>query len=362
MAKNIVLCCDGTSNQVSQDSTNVLKISLAVKKEREKQLVYYHPGIGTRVPIGTNSVLGGAYRKALALAFGSGIKADIADAYVYLMNHFRPGDRIYMFGFSRGAYTVRALAGMLRVYGLALPGNEALVPYAVDALWKFREALQHRRVGEFFHQAKLFREAVAADPCVPHFLGLWDTVSSVGWIGSPTVLPYTRRNLDRTIIRHAIALDERRAFFRANLFDENVGSDLQQVWFPGCHADIGGGLPERDSALSKYPLEWVANEAKIAGLKFDDEKLAEILGKSGQVYVRAAPMAPNESLVGIWRAAEFVPKRKYDPDKRKLGWRLNLHRRRFVPSSPCVHDAAWEIDGYQGRIPENAVPLSRKVW
>src|SRR5579859_7083809 len=135
MARNVVLCCDGTSNQFSRDRTNVIKLFHALEKDPARQGVYYHPGLGTRAPTGTGTKVGTWIEKTAGLAFGSGLKSDVADAYTYLMNAYQLGDRVFIFGFSRGAYTARVIAAMLHMYGLAMPGNEALVPYAVDMMW-----------------------------------------------------------------------------------------------------------------------------------------------------------------------------------------------------------------------------------
>ena len=362
MAKNLVLCCDGTSNQISPDWTNVLKICVALTKDPDKQLVYYHPGIGTRAPVGTDSTIGSKWKKMLALAFGAGIKADIIDAYVYLMNNYESGDRVFLFGFSRGAYTVRALGGMLRLFGLAMRGNDALVPYAVDMLWRFPHALKSNRQQDYFAHADLFKSAVSSSDCTPHFLGLWDTVKSVGWLSSPVVLPYTHRIYGETIVRHAVAIDERRAFFRPNLVNEKIGTNLKQVWFPGCHADVGGGLTQRDDSLSKYALEWMAEEAQLAGLQLDARRLNSLLTKVKDRSVAASPIGPTESLKGLWHLAEAIPSKGYNGRTKRMEWSLNRRRRRRLPMGACVHDIAWEIESYASRLPEGVIPLSEKTW
>jgi uncharacterized protein (DUF2235 family) len=361
VGRNLVLCCDGTSNRFTADRTNVLKLCYALAKDRDRQLVYYHPGIGTRAPVGTGSAVGGAWAKAAGLAFGYGLQDDIADAYVYLMNHYQPGDRVFLFGFSRGAYTARVIAGMLKLYGLAMPGNDALIPYAVDMMWAISKLPKDKADG-YFKLAREFQDTLSASPCKPHFMGVWDTVNSVGWIGSPLALPYTRNNPDIAITRHAIAIDEKRAFFRVNWFAETPGADLRQVWFPGSHGDVGGGHPEADSALSKYALAWMAQEAQEAGLLLDAERLATVLGQRGDGYTPASPEQPHPSITGIWNIGEFVPKIRYDRDAHRNRWRMNLYRRRTMPDDACVHDVAWEIPGYASRLPPKAIKLSEKRW
>lgn len=187
--RNLVVCCDGTSNQFSEDRTNVARLCRIVLKDRDRQLVYYHPGVGTKAPPGFVTGIGTKLAKLAGLAFGYGLKRDIVDAYVFVMTHFRPGDRLFIFGFSRGAYTARALVALIKMYGLLMPGNDALVPYLVDMFWAIDKARKNKdRRNAYFKLAAESRQELATQDCRPHFVGVWDTVSSVGWIGSPTAL------------------------------------------------------------------------------------------------------------------------------------------------------------------------------
>src|SRR5262249_46476659 len=159
-------------------------------------------------------------------------------------------DRIYIFGFSRGAYAARALCGMLQMLGLLARGAEGQIPYAMR-LFKRRDGglfARFRAKSNKFETARGFKRTFCKD-CKPYFLGLWDTVSSVGWILDPIGLkpgglPYTRSLGDVSIIRHALAIDERRAFFRQNLIEDQPDRDIKQVWFAGVHSDVGGSYPE----------------------------------------------------------------------------------------------------------------------
>ena len=152
---------------------------------------------------------------------------------------------------------------------------------------------------------------------------MWDTVSSVGWIENPVRLPSQPTIPNIAIGRHAIAIDERRAFFRTNLWrpKPNGGpEDVKQVWFPGVHCDVGGGYPEAESGLSKLALEWMLDEAKAADLAVDPGREALALGRAGGGYVRPDPQARwHESLTGLWRAAEFIPKRHYNAKREERG-------------------------------------------
>src|SRR5258706_16299969 len=116
--KNIVICCDGTSNEFAKDTTNVVKLFYTLVLDPSVQIAYYHPGLGTMEPPGALTNIGRRITRLLGLAFGYGLPADIRDAYVFLMDNFEEGDRVFLFGFSRGAYTVRAVASLLNMYGL----------------------------------------------------------------------------------------------------------------------------------------------------------------------------------------------------------------------------------------------------
>src|SRR5262245_47410193 len=109
-ARNLVLCCDGTANEFARHRTNVVKLYYCLKQDPDLQVVYYHPGVGTMEPPGALSEWSKKMTRLCGLAFGYGLERDIADAYTFLMNAYRPGDRVFLFGFSRGAYTARAVA------------------------------------------------------------------------------------------------------------------------------------------------------------------------------------------------------------------------------------------------------------
>lgn len=336
MPKNIVICCDGTGNEFGDEISNVVTLyqTLACNSD---QVAYYHPGVGT---MGARAALTGISRwwtKTIGLAFGYGISDNIADAYQFLMRTFQPGDQVFVFGFSRGAYTARALCGMLHAVGLLTQGNEALIPYAI-------RMIKGKRVD--FAVASKFKATFARD-CKPHFVGVWDTISSVGWIYNTVHFPFTRAttNPDLRIVRHAISIDERRAFFRQNLFGRphNPQQDVLEVWFAGVHCDVGGGYPELNSQLSKIALRWMLLEAESAGLKIDEPKTTEILGaRSPDVALDCATANQHKSLRGWWWIAEVWPKitHRLTPDNNwKPSLRLNLGRRRTIPGGCFIHES-----------------------
>ncbi|MBP2315327.1 DUF2235 domain-containing protein [Azospirillum soli] len=368
MAKNVVVCCDGTANEFATNRTNVAKLFFTLVKNPIEQAVHYHPGVGTMEPPGALTRTGALLTRTAGLAFGYGLDRDVRDAYTFIADTFEDGDKLFLFGFSRGAYTVRAVAALLYMYGLIPKGNAPLVPYAVRMMWAINRLRRKRRPGdaddpridEYFRLAADFKVTFSR-VCKPHFVGVWDTVSSVGWFTSPVSLPYTTYNSDIAIGRHAVAIDERRAFYRTHLWrlppDANKHrNDIKQVWFPGVHCDVGGGYPEAESGLSKFPLEWMIAEAEAAGLKVDGGKVATILGRSRDGYARPDPDALlHQSMRGLWHLAEYAPKPHWNGQATQ--WRASLNRPRSWPERPLVHRVAWERDGgrYATRLPADAV-------
>ena len=196
---------------------------------------------------------------------------------------------------------------------------------------------------------------------------MWDTVSSVGWIENPLKLRFTADNPDIAIGRHAVSIDERRAFFRSNLWrpspklKEHGPRDVQQVWFPGVHCDIGGGYSEAKSGVSKYALEWMAREAVKAGLLIDRARLEEVMGRTGKTYAKADPDAMlHESLTAVWWPVEFVLKKHWNWTKGREERRMNLGRRRTLPKVPLVHAVAFARKGYQ--VPDGAIKVETDPW
>lgn len=360
MSKNIVICCDGTGNQFGKNNSNVLKVYSVLRIDRGLQTAYYHPGVGTMGARNALSTAGKLWTRVKGLAFGYGLSDNIADAYQFLMNEFEDEDKIYLFGFSRGAYTVRALCGMLHMFGLLRPGNAGMIPYAM-------RLFKTRKHDKFALGAK-FKKTFSRE-CKPHFLGVWDTVSSVGWVLDPIglrpgALPFTAQFPDIPVVRHAVSVDERRAFFRQNLIvplDTSSGQDLKQLWFPGVHSDVGGSYAEEKSGLSKIALRWMLNEATKAHLAVDAEKMDAILGGDPR-YAKPDPTAKiHNSLTVWWWPGEIWPKRTMVPvaerGEDKVRWsrtiRLNLWRRRYIAEGAHLH---FSVKERMDRLPKKYKP------
>ena len=199
MSKNIVICSDGTGQSYAGTDSNVLRLYTLASKKAPQQITCYDPGIGT-LPLPTGRTrLGRWIRHLEELSFGVGLIDNLVELYAYLMRHYTPGDRIYLFGFSRGAFTARALAGMLHVCGLLRPDDEHLLQYAAGIYQtsEHRIRLHRRSHGLPVHQktprgapidhaivdddARRFKSRLAQN-CTVAFMGIWDTVKAYGWI------------------------------------------------------------------------------------------------------------------------------------------------------------------------------------
>lgn len=349
MTRNVVICCDGTNNEFGICNTDVVRIMQIVTHSPEQQIVYYDPGVGTLPEAGVLAWL----RKKRELAFATDISDKVGTAYAHLMEVWQPGDRVFIFGFSRGAYTARILAGMLDTLGLLQPGNSQLIPYVVEIFSSLpRNPKVFQELSANFRWTFSRRVPGHDDARFPvHFVGVWDTVSSVGWFSKPTKYGYTSRNRGIEVIRHAISLDERRAFFRQNVIGEVKGQDAVELWFPGVHSDVGGGYPESDGGLWRVTFGWMVEEARKSGLLIDEERLKTVLART---KVPDAPWAErkHESLDWHWWWAEFVPKKSWNAATQKNQWRLNLGRPRYVRDGDRLHKSVLErlrAGGYEPR-------------
>ncbi|HEY4572552.1 MAG TPA: DUF2235 domain-containing protein [Thermoanaerobaculia bacterium] len=323
MGKNIVVCLDGTSNQFGAENSNVVKLYSVLKKDSTRQLTYYDPGVGTLGDRRLVTPLSKKLSRLFGLAFGYGVADNISEAYSYLMENYQEGDNVFLFGFSRGALTVRALAGMLHACGLLAPGNENMVPYAYQ---------EYLRSGPDQGRMAARYKATYSRECKPHFLGVWDTVTSVGWAYRRRTFPFSMNNPDPKVVRHAISIDERRAYYPQNLFGESYKEqqDVKQVWFVGVHSDVGGSYPEKDSGLSKLTLEWMLAQAAEQGLLLDGGKCRRVVQGVGGTEADGGPFASPDcaaklhpSLHGGWWILEYLPmNRPLHP------FRFSLHRGR----------------------------------
>lgn len=337
MSKNLIVCLDGTGNQFGDRNSNVVKICQILNRDPSRQIVYYNPGVGTHPELYRPTVWGRFKHRLnniLDQATGRGVLKNACDAYVFLMNNCSPQDQVFVFGFSRGAYTARVLCAMLYKFGLIDKGNDNLVQYAATLLVNKTPKNDLLATG--------FSQTFGRD-CPVHFLGAWDTVSSVRWLVDPPYVQHTKYNPNINLIRHAVAIDERRAYFRTNLFDTINNKQISEVWFPGAHADIGGSYREQESALSKISLEWMLREAEAAGVIVDSEDKNRILGGSeGYARSSATGIMHNEiwSASNLFGLGELLPKLTWDRKTRKRIIKFPLGKPRKIPEGAKIHESA----------------------
>jgi uncharacterized protein (DUF2235 family) len=378
--RNLVICLDGTSNEPEQGSTNVGRM-YAVAAKSDEQLAYYDPGVGTMGARGAVTAAGRTSTRIAGLAVGFGVKENVEEAYTFLMRNYRRDDRIFVFGFSRGAYTARALTGMLRTVGLLRPGAENLVPYAVKlyaqggrknlskqrpdctgqepgqpredtrteeqkaeerAFWKLRSDFTDRFGNPDFPNAfDPHRQQV-------HFLGVWDTVKSVGWLNAKARWeearwPFTRRITNVGTARHALAIDERRRPFTEYRIDPCTMLDhpgrYTEMWFAGVHSDIGGMF--EDHRLSDIAFAWMVEGAQEAGMGVDSAAYKHLLGvRPGEALPADLPLGKihrNEwfwALAGGWRTRPLRPGDLVHPSVRERMEKTAGDARPYRPALP----------------------------
>lgn len=314
-ARNLVVCCDGTGNPWTRDRrrTNVVKLVDALVHDPARQIYLYDPGVGT-----ADEALRGAdtegpgpsarVARLAALAWGRGVWTNVAEAYRFLMQQHRPGDRMYLFGFSRGAFTARAVAGMVHLFGVLRPETETLLPTLLSV---YRSSAGPARNG----RAKSLKERFANAPgdTRVEFVGVWDTVESVGlselFFGQRISSPPTMKS-SFGHVRHALALDETRRPYTPRLYSEGPtpapGQSLEQVWFAGAHSDVGGGYAA--DGLSNASLHWMIREANAHGLLVDFDRLDGHRASPFALLHDQAVAMPLWSLAGLRRRqGRFAP-------------------------------------------------------
>jgi uncharacterized protein (DUF2235 family) len=276
--KRLVVCCDGTWNRPDHIDqgvaapTNVAKLALALAdqdSDGNPQLLHYQAGVGTR-----------RFEHLLGGGFGVGLSRNVQECYRFLVDNYEPGDKLYFFGFSRGAFTARSTVGLVRNAGILRPEYRYRIEEAYELYRNPTKDSQPSGIA-----SELFRRSYSYPELYVDFVGVWDTVGALGIPIDgfrPPLLTKLWTFHDTTLSRyvlnayHAVAIDERRGPFRPTLWikkDDAVDQTLEQVWFAGVHCDIGGGY--RDPALSEIPLLWMAGKAQACGLSLKPDHLVE---------------------------------------------------------------------------------------
>ena len=348
--RNLVVCCDGTWNTAEQRDggvpvpTNVVRLYNALAATGpggEEQLKYYHPGVGTDP---------GWWDRTKGGSTGAGLDRNIMSAYHWLCRNYQSGDRLFLFGFSRGAYTARSLAGLVACCGLL-----KLDDVKPDEVWKhitrlFERGYRHRDIASRLETRKDWQKLgwkfhmAGNDPAVPiHLVGVWDTVGALGIPDDLALLNLLEAHDEHAFhdvklspliqhARHAVALDEIRANFQPTLWAGANDARLKQVWFPGVHCDVGGGY--RETGLSDGALRWMIDEAGALGLGFDP-------GMTGQIQPDARGVL-HDSYVDMFKLLPNMPRSVPDFDAANANGTLHasaLERRKRPPISHAPYRA-----------------------
>ncbi len=323
MSRNIILLSDGTGNSAAKlQRTNIWRLYQALDLAGGDQIATYDDGVGTS-SFKPMAILGGA--------LGYGLKRNVIDLYLFLCRHYQQGDRIHCFGFSRGAFTIRVLGGLIADQGL-IPagGDDAMGRNARAAFRRYRDNRYKSALG-LEKPLRALRNMIlnVMDPAgTPSssekrkvrltFMGLWDTVGAYGlpfeeltkawnWI-FPLSVPDREPSsiVDRAC--HALALDDERHTFHPVLWNEanlpganahHISDEkISQVWFSGVHSNVGGGYPE--DALAHVSLNWMLEQASAAGIRFKANELSALKVSEnvlGKMY------DPRRGLGGFYRYA-----------------------------------------------------------
>ena len=381
MSKNIILLSDGTGNGAAKrNKTNVWRLYDALDLHREDQVAFYDDGVGAQefLPF---KLLGGA--------FGWGLKKNIRELYKFLCHTYIPGDRIYLFGFSRGAFTVRVLAGMIAYCGVYKDfDDESKLDQATrDNYNAFRS---HFKKGMLTQWLRTYFGKTEPVPTEHHpdiaFIGVWDTVDAYGlpidelatlWDKYiyPMYFPdYTLSNIVQKAC-HALSVDDERKTFHPLLWDESreTGTErIEQVWFPGVHSDVGGGYPRYSLAL--VALDWMITKAEAQstvvgspGIHLIEQRRVEIMRHSDW----HGPQHDSRALAGIYYrySPRDIEKLCNDKEKDILIENPKLHRsvmerisRNVVAYAPVSLPEEYEVVATSAveRVPEYEA-VSEKV-
>jgi uncharacterized protein (DUF2235 family) len=368
----MIICLDGTGNEIESNESNVLRLYKSLVRSDE-QLVFYHPGVGTLDTDPFARAVLTKPKQLLGLIAGVGLETNVLRAFEFLCKTYQDGDRLYFFGYSRGAYTARVLAGFINDFGLVHPGEFHLVAPAFQA-WR---RIRHDDPRSKHAKLRMLEKAFQMRHPQIRFLGLWDTVSSMIRLrfGKGTFVEYASHssvdeNPSVESVRHVLSIDETRRFFRhqfwtpgqtyyGNRFKSKNNpppQDVKQVWFAGTHADVAGAIEEQHAGLSKLTLHWMREELdalQVDSLAFRDIVYDRyVLGKEDKVtkkmnlkISRPDPHAPlhNQMKKG-WFVLEAFPRlrrRSRWPDQRSvLGYYLPLGQYRYIPPGSEIHPSA----------------------
>ena len=319
--RQLVILCDGTSNNVTGKITDTHVVALAewlAAHPDPARITFYDPGVGNPGELPGATVwdqLRRTFDRLQGLAFGRGVYENMAECYQFLMQHYRPGDQIYLFGFSRGAFTARCVAGLVNQFGVLQAHMASMLPTLLHVYFAQRKKSTHWNAIAS-QSTRLFTSAESRQVPV-HFIGVWDTVASVGlppFGAKMTALP-TASGKQFVHIRQALALDEQRLQFQPRLYAGDNGpfktatggdGDLVQLWFSGSHCDVGGGYPAAQAQLSHAPLRWLVNEAVACGLRTAPMAEAENGAEASKPKARTRVVNSQTCVQALWALSGLV--------------------------------------------------------
>lgn len=360
---NLVICCDGTWNTPDNKDgdlpapTNVYKFYKSLREKDNdgvKQKSFYRQGVGTTGKL-IERIQGGG--------FGDGIKHDIQSAYKALADMYEPDDKVFIIGFSRGAFAARSLSGLIsRCHLPAFFGSNL----DEDERWKI------------VHKAfDLYQNPNSQIPLVNvdlhenlpiEFLGVWDTVGALGvpeefrWLwGKEDRTKYrfydTKLQPNVRVARHALAIDERRRVFSPTLWtDFDKTQDVQQIWFPGVHADVGGGYA--DCELGNISLDWMMKEAAKSGLRFEQGFVDQIEDKNGDYHLGLL----HESVTSVFRKMRLRPRAVPDFNDPEHAANVHPSARNRQDNPPLNQPEYWRTRTILPNQPHHLRIHSRKRW
>ncbi|NQV14358.1 DUF2235 domain-containing protein, partial [bacterium] len=276
MKKRIVICADGTWNRPEKNlkkdfPTNVLRLARAIKPIDSNQIpqqVFYDWGIGSY------------YDQTIGGATGKGLHKNIMDDYRYIVQNYSPNDELYLFGFSRGSYTIRCLCGLINNCGIIKRQDAASIQKAFNHYKKNGSAYAPDGT-----ESIKFRKEYSYKSREIKFVGVWDTVgamgipiSFLGLFGDKDEFYDTKIGKNIRIARHALAIDEHRSDFKPTIWRPQKKMDIKQMWFAGAHSDIGGSYePDKDGTrLADNALDWMIQEAQSTGLSIETHLINDI--------------------------------------------------------------------------------------
>lgn len=333
--KRIAIFADGTWNSPQDgESTNVLHMARAVSPDVSgvKQVAFYDWGVGTD-------------RKKLAGGLtGAGIDKNILDCYRFLVHNYALGDQLFFFGFSRGAYTVRSLAGLIRNCGLLRREHARRIPEA----FRLYRKRSHASGPNQPLATRFRRDFAVADTTPIEFVGAWDTVGALGipvpfW-GTLNEREFLFHDTEPSKIvlhaRHALAIDENRQDFAPVLWSSKPSVDIQQVWFAGVHSDVGGGY--RETGLSNCASQWMLKEANKFGLQFETHFLTAVKPDPADKQ--------HNSRKGIYLARDELVRKVVGPVHRSVKQRWDLDAHNYRKKSKALNRLLHSVGGDWSRI------------